>query len=145
MLGEAGCLGPVLLSALDLLQQPLPGQKGKSGNTTHLDSPPAGASRASGGRPAPPRGGKGSARNCLSPSVIHRGLCSGHFTPPHAHLATLFIPQASAWVSVPSRLLAPTPMHIPQWAPPALWLLHQSTYQHHGLGCTGLRLRLWAA
>ena len=68
VLGEAGCPGPVLLAALDLLQQSLPGQKEGQG-TPHS---PGLASRPAGSQQHP-----GAAR-ALWEAAFH------HPTPPPA-------------------------------------------------------------
>ena len=93
VLGEAGRHGSVLLAALDLLQQSLPGQEGGSGDPpAHLGLPPGprAASSTQGQRalcgklpsttPPPP------------PAVTHRGLCSKHLTPNTHILVTLLRP-----------------------------------------------------
>lgn len=94
MLGEAGGHGLVLLSALDLLQQPLPRQKGNSGNTAHLDFPPLtwtllqpGASRASGSQHRPEAGRalrETAFSQCAPPWPLLRTFHPSTHTPGHA-------------------------------------------------------------
>lgn len=147
MLGEAGCHGLVLLSALDLLQQPLPRQKGNSGNTAHLDSAPAG--RLQGLRqPAPPRGGKGSAGNCLFP-VCSTVASAQDISPLHTHTwpRWLFLRPQPGCRFLPDclpRRPCVSRNALPQRSGFSAKAL-SSGPGCTGLGCTGLRLRLGAA
>lgn len=146
VLGEAGCRGPVLLAALDLLQQPLPGQEGGSGDprSPGLASRPTGSQQHPGAasalreatihHPTPP------------PAMTHQGLCSKHLTPQHTHTGHTAYSSGFRLGVRSFQTACPDPMGVlTKGSHTTLWLLHGSTYQHHGLRCTGLPQKLQAA